>query len=265
MTESVFQAALAVLECCDVEAKCQGAGRLLKRFLANELTLDAADPPKAIPEPGRPGRPELVSPRDLPRRGLASREGRAAFIHALAHIEFNAINLALDAAYRFRGLPWAFYRDWLTVAAEEARHFQLLQARLRELGSEYGDFPAHNGLWDMAVKTDDDVLKRMALGPRLFEARGLDVTPGMMKRLKAVGDFETAACLKVIYEDEIGHVRMGSEWFVAACRERGVEPEAEFLRLVKANFPRQLRGELNHEARLAAGFSRDELASFRGV
>ncbi|MEJ2654165.1 MAG: ferritin-like domain-containing protein [Acidihalobacter sp.] len=152
----------------------------------------------------------------MPRRGLGTREGRAALVHAVAHIEFNAINLALDAVYRFRSLPRAYYDDWLRVADEEARHFMLLADRLTDFGMRYGDLPAHNGLWEMAVKTADDWLLRMALVPRVLEARGLDVTPGMIERLRQAGDMETVAALEVILREEVGHVAIGSRWFEEA-------------------------------------------------
>ena len=155
--------------------------------------------------PGRPSRPRLVQPRGLPQRGLASREGRAALVHAVAHIEFNAINLAWDAVARFRGLPFDYYRDWDGVAVDEARHFGWLAARLADLGHAYGDFDAHDGLWDMAVRTAESCLARMALVPRVLEARGLDVTPGMIVRLRKAGDEETARVLEAILAEEVAH------------------------------------------------------------
>lgn len=166
---------------------------------------------RALPRPGRPSRPRLVPPRNLAKRGLGTRAGRIALLHAVAHIEFNAIQLALDAAYRFREMPEAFVSDWLRVAVEEARHFRLLRARLRALGADYGDLPAHNGLWAMCFATRHDVLERMALVPRLLEARGLDVTPGMIARLEAAGDTESAAILRVIQHEEVAHVAIGTE------------------------------------------------------
>ena len=171
-------------------------------------------PVTPISTPGRPERPALVSPRDLHRRSLHTPEGHAALIHSIAHIEFNAINLALDAVYRFRDMPTAYYDDWMQVAGEEAYHFQLVCAHLKSLDYDYGDFDAHNGLWEMAQKTADDPLVRMALVPRVLEARGLDVTPGISKKLADRGDKEAVAILEIIFQDEIGHVEIGTRWFI---------------------------------------------------
>lgn len=212
-----------------------------------------------IPLCGRPDRPELVAPRDLARRGLGTDIGRAALVHAIAHIEFNAINLALDAALRFTGLPEDYYLDWLSVAADEARHYGMLAERLVELGHAYGDFSAHNGLWAMAERTAHDPLIRMALVPRVLEARGLDVTPGMIERLRAAGDARTVACLEIILEEEERHVAIGSRWFRFLCEQRGVDPESTFMRLFEEYFAGQLRGPLNTAARERAGFSGAEI------
>lgn len=201
----------------------------------------------------------MVPPSQLPRRGLGSVEGRQALIHAIAHIEFNAINLGLDAALRFPGMPDGFYRDWLSVAADEARHFSMLDARLGELGIRYGDLPAHNGLWEMAEKTAHDVLIRMALVPRVLEARGLDVTPGMIDRLAAVGDDDTVALLRIILEEEEEHVAIGSRWFRSLCAQRRMAPEATFRRLLEEYFGAPLRGPFNLDARRRAGFSAEEI------
>ena len=210
--------------------------------------------------PGRPSRPRLVQPRELPQRGLASIEGRAALIHAVAHIEFNAINLAWDAVARFRGLPLDYYRDWVGVAVDEARHFGWLAARLADLGYEYGDFDAHDGLWDMAVRTADSCLARMALVPRVLEARGLDVTPGMILRLRKAGDDETARILEAILAEEVAHVAAGSRWFAWCCEREGLDPASTFEQLVSQHLRGALRGPFNAKARLAAGFSAAELA-----
>ena len=201
----------------------------------------------------------MVSPARLPRRSLGSVDGRQALVHAVAHIEFNAINLGLDAALRFPGMPDDYYRDWLSVAADEARHFNMLNGRLAELGSSYGDLPAHNGLWEMCERTAHDVLIRMALVPRVLEARGLDVTPGMIEKLAAAGDEQTVALLQIILEEEEGHVAIGSRWFRYLCRQRGLEPEATFRRLLEDYFSGKLRGPFNLEARRRAGFSQAEI------
>ena len=212
-----------------------------------------------VGQAGHPRRPELVHPRKLKKRSLATEEGRLALIHAVAHIEFNAINLACDAAFRFRGMPDAYYADWIQVAAEEAEHFELLRQRLREAGREYGDYPAHNGLWDMATKTRHDPLVRMALIPRMMEARGLDVTPGMMQRLRDVGDEKTVEALGVILRDEVGHVEMGSRWFHHICEQRGLDPETTYFDLLQEYLNGEIRCPLHREARLQAGFSEREL------
>jgi uncharacterized ferritin-like protein (DUF455 family) len=185
--------------------------------------------------------------------------GRAALIHAITHIEFNAINLAWDAVCRFHELPKAFYDDWVQVASEEAYHFCLLDTHLCSLGYEYGDFPAHDGLWEMAQKTAHDPLVRMALVPRVLEARGLDVTPGMMKRLRQVGDLQAASILEIILRDEVGHVAIGSHWFRYLCRIRGLNSETTFCHLVTRYFKGKARGPLHRQARLRAGFSEAEL------
>jgi uncharacterized ferritin-like protein (DUF455 family) len=231
-------------------------------FARGELTIDLeASPPEPISEPGRPSRPRLVHPRDVANRGLGSTEGRAAFVHAIAHIEFNAINLAWDAVHRFREMPRDYYADWIAVANDEARHFSMLRERLREFGHDYGNFDAHNGLWEMAVKTAHNCRERMALVPRVLEARGLDVTPRMIARLRYVGDDRTADILEVILREEVAHVAAGSRWFRWCCERDGVEPEAEFARLLALHARNAVRGPFNLDARSAAGFSATELAA----
>ncbi len=235
---------------------------LLKCAAVDALQLD--DVPSAAVAgdwhqvPGRPERPVLVLPRAVPRRGLGTAEGRAALVHAVTHIEFNAINLALDAVCRFDGLPLAFYRDWISVARDEARHFRMLRGRLLELGYDYGDFAAHNGLWEAAEKTAHDALVRMALVPRVLEARGLDVTPAIIARLRDVGDLETLALLQIILAEEVRHVAIGTHWFRHLCAQRGVEPAATFKQLLAGHGVR-LQPPFNREARRQAGFVDAEL------
>jgi uncharacterized ferritin-like protein (DUF455 family) len=209
--------------------------------------------------PGRPARPELVEPRGLERRSMSTSQGRVVLLHALAHIEFNAINLALDAVWRFPRMPEAFYADWLKVAAEEAYHFSLLRERLAEHGHAYGDFPAHNGLWEMCERTRDDVLARMALVPRTLEARGLDASPPIRARLAQAGDDASAAILDVILRDEVGHVRIGNHWFRHLCCERGLDPHAAWQELALRYRAPRLRGPFNFDARRSAGFDDAEL------
>lgn len=245
----------------DPAAKCAAVSGLVDFQERAGFLSDPAYPVLPVEIPGRPGRPVLVEPTDVPRRRLGSPEGRAALVHAIAHIEFNAINLALDAVYRFRDMPPGFYSDWLSVAADEARHFELLQGRLQQMGFAYGDFPAHNGLWEMALKTAHSCLVRMALVPRVLEARGLDVTPGMIERLNAAGDFQTVAALRVILEEEVRHVAIGSRWFRWCCERDGKESRQTFLSLLKKYYAVQPRGPFNLEARYQAGFSKEEMAA----
>ncbi len=214
---------------------------------------------KPIDQPGRPPKPEPVPPQKVPRRRADTLPGRAALVHALAHIEFNAINLALDAAHRFAGMPVAYYADWLKVADEEALHFDLLNTHLATLGYVYGDFPAHNGLWDMALKTAHDPLVRMALVPRVLEARGLDATPLIVDKLRAANDLAMVEILAVIERDEIGHVAIGSHWFGWLCAARGLEPETTFRQLLVDYDAPPLKPPFNLAARRAAGFSESEL------
>lgn len=209
--------------------------------------------------PGRPEKPALVPPKNLSRRNLAGTEGRAALLHAIAHIEFNAINLACDAMQRFAGMPAEYYRDWTSVAVDEARHFRLLSARLGELGFRYGDFDAHDGLWEMAERTRHSCLQRMALVPRLLEARGLDVTPGMIERLRQAGDTASIAVLEVILREEIRHVGIGSHWFGYCCRQEGKDSEQTFVALLQDIGRGALRGPFNVQARMDSGFSAFEL------
>ena len=231
-------------------------------FARGDLPMPANAPaPQPIRMPGRPERPGLVHPRELSKRGMGSPQGRAAFIHSIAHIELNAIDLAWDAVYRFRGLPAAYYADWVGVARDEARHFQLLRARLLDFGHDYGDFDAHNGLWEMAEKTAHDGLARMALVPRVLEARGLDVTPAMILKLRTLGDDATADILALILREEIAHVAAGSRWFRWYCAREGVEPSVRFRQLLDAYAHGSLRGPFNRDARRAAGFDDEEIAS----
>ena len=258
----LFAAARACLDANTPDEKPALTLAMANAFARGELVIDAdAPPPEPIRMPGRPQRPLLVHPRDLPRRGFGSVEGRAAFIHAVAHIEFNAIDLAWDALYRFRGMPAAYYADWVSVANDEARHFAMLRARLNELGHDYGDFDAHNGLWEMAEKTAGSGLARMALVPRVLEARGLDVTPGMIVKLRSLGDDVTADILDIILREEVAHVASGSRWYRWHCEREDIEPRARFRELLREYATGVLHKPFNTQARLEAGFDLEELES----
>ncbi|TWG94053.1 uncharacterized ferritin-like protein (DUF455 family) [Luteimonas sp. J16] len=261
---TLFEAARECLDAAAVDDKIALTRAHAAAFARGELAVpDEAPPPDPIRMPGRPPRPRLVHPRELPRRGLGSDPGRAAFLHAIAHIELNAVDLAWDAAYRFRGMPPDYYADWVRIADDEARHFLLLRERLRAFGHDYGDFDAHNGLWEMCEKTAHDGLARMALVPRVLEARGLDVTPGMIAKLRSLGDDASADALEVILREEVAHVAAGSRWFRWFCERRGVVPEPTFRALLAEYARAVLHGPFNLEARGAAGFSEEELAALQ--
>lgn len=248
----------------DAVVKAEGVKRLAEAWQARKLRVDAqVSLVPRDPIPGRPERPELVAPLAVRHRSMRTVEGRAAMIHALAHIEFNAINLALDAVWRFEDMPEAYYSDWLRVAAEESLHFTLLSTHLATLGFRYGDFPAHNSLWDMAEKTKGDVLARMALVPRTLEARGLDASPAVRAKLAQAGDAAAAEILDVILRDEIGHVAIGNHWFAWICKERGLDTMAAYEELAVRHKAPPLRGPFNLEARRAAGFSDAELEALQ--
>jgi len=255
---NIHQLAYQALMEADIVLKIQKVDALYLQQKNNKFS-PSSFPIKNISIPGRPSKPELVSPKQLKHRKLNSEIGRANLIHAITHIEFNAINLALDAVYRFQNMPTDFYTDWLQVASEEAYHFSLLQGRLEKMGYHYGDMLAHNGLWEMTVKTDHDVLVRMALVPRVLEARGLDVTPGMMERLEKVGDQETVDILTIILRDEIGHVAIGSKWFHYCCEKRELDAESTFRELLMEYMGAPLRAPFHTEARLQAGFTQQEM------
>lgn len=257
--QTIFQAAHACLMEQDIEHKIALSNEVQQAWLAGQLNTEAGENPQRTDVPGRPARPELVSPKALPRRSMNSEKGRAALIHSLCHIEFNAINLGWDAVYRFQHMPRDYYTDWISVAVEEAYHFSLLHDHLRQMGYDYGDFDAHNGLWEMAVKTDLDPMVRMALVPRVLEARGLDVTPGIMAKLAEAGDDKAVEILKIIFRDEIGHVEIGSRWFQHLCAERGLAPAETFEKLISQYMKGKPKGRFDRETRRKAGFSEAEL------
>jgi uncharacterized ferritin-like protein (DUF455 family) len=256
---SLRHQALQLLLCRDPNDKAGGT-----RALHANGTVDAdemLDEPSGIP--GRPDRPLRVPHTQLKQRSMKSVQGRAALLHALAHIELNAIDLALDVCWRFHGMPDDFYRQWLAVAREEALHFQLLRDHLATLGFGYGDFPAHDGLWQMAERTRHDLLARIALVPRTLEARGLDASPAVKAKLLAAGDLRGAEILDIILRDEIGHVAVGNHWFKWLCQRQGLEPLATYAELAARHEAPRLRGPFNLDARRAAGFDEAELQALQ--
>lgn len=256
---SLFDEAKRCLDACEPADKAHLTHSVAAQWRAGALALESAVQPQPFGPAGQPSQLRYVHATAVSKRGAGTQEGRAALIHAIAHIEFTAINLAWDAVYRFRNLPRAYYDDWVQVADEEARHFQMLQARLQHLGHDYGDFPAHGGLWDMAGRTAHDVLERMALVPRVFEARGLDATPGMIARLRSAGDGATADILEIIWREEVGHVGCGTRWFHYCCAQRGVDPQSTFCELLQRYMKGRLRGPFHYDSRRRAGFSDAEL------
>lgn len=256
---SIYPLLYEALSASRPDEKCRLADQAFDEWTAGSLTASVGEPPSDFRMAGHPEKPELVPPSEVTQRKMNTLEGYAAMLHAVCHIEFNAINLALDAAYRFRSLPPQYTADWLRVAKEEAYHFMLMRGRLWAYGFDYGDFKAHNHLWDMAYKTAFDPLLRMALVPRVLEARGLDVTPGIRAKVAQRGDEETCAVLDIIYRDEVGHVQIGNHWYMWLCRQRGLEPVALFRNLLARYDMFIFRGYVNMEAREQAGFSRFEL------
>ena len=258
--------ALQVLCEPDPAAKAALARALADRAdgLADGLGVAPQAPQATAPLPGRPLLPQLIHPARVPRRSPFKPEGLAALLHAIAHIEFNAINLAADAAWRFDGMPRDFHLDWVRVAAEEALHFTLLRGHLQSLGHDYGDFDAHDGLWAMCEKTKDDVVARMALVPRTLEARGLDATPQIQQKLRQVGTpdaLRAVEILDVILRDEIGHVAVGNHWYRFLCEREGLEPLRHYREVARLHAAPRLYPPFNEEARRRAGFTDEEMAA----
>jgi len=263
-TMELRAAALNALLESDPVAKTCAVGLLTAACRAGTVSIDASTPLAAPPGiPGRPIRPELVPPLQVGRRSMATPEGRAMLVHALAHIEFNAVNLALDALWRFADMPEQYYLDWLRVADEEALHFTMLNGHLQTLGYAYGDFPGHDSLWEMVAKTSDDVMARMALVPRTLEARGLDAIPPLRKKIAQAGDLAAALILDRLLVDEVGHVEIGNRWYFSLCAQRGLEPIATYDELTARYKAPVLKGPFNIEGRRQAGFTEAELARFR--
>jgi uncharacterized ferritin-like protein (DUF455 family) len=255
------ESALNWLANTDPWRKSRGVAGLHAAWQNGQIALNTSAQLKATANiPGRPEAPKLVSPIEVGKRSMRTPEGRAALVHALAHIEFNAINLALDAVWRFADMPEQYYVDWLKVATEEAYHFNLLDGYLRNMGYQYGAFSAHNSLWEMAQRTQDDVLARIALVPRTMEARGLDASPPLRNKFVQINDTDAADILEIILRDEIGHVAIGNYWFNWLCTQRGLEPIASYAALAKQYSAPAMRKPLNMEARRKAGFTEQELA-----
>jgi uncharacterized ferritin-like protein (DUF455 family) len=255
LTGTVGGLAVAVLKTAEPEAKAGAARELARRWREGSLAVAGAEPPE---RPARPDRPRLTRPGDMPkRRALSTVNGRVALLHALAHIEFNAIDLAADIVARFAGQPRAFYDDWIKVADDEARHFLMLRNRLHDLGADYGDLPAHDGLWEAAQDTADDLLARLAVVPLVLEARGLDVTPAMIERLDKAGDGESADILRIVYREEIDHVAAGARWYLTECKRRGLDPATTWRRIVAERFKGHLKPPFNDAARQTAGLPAD--------
>ncbi|MDB5894621.1 MAG: hypothetical protein JWQ88_2152 [Rhodoferax sp.] len=243
----------------DPGLKCRQARQLdLADTIGGSEKLEAA-----LPLPGLPDRPELFAKLQFKKLSLRTVEGRSALVHSLAHIELNAVNLALDIVWRFADMPPDFYLDWVRVAKEEALHFELLRDHLRTMGHDYGDYPAHTGLWDMAERTRHDLLARLALVPRTLEARGLDASPAVRAKLVGAGDKRAGEILDIILRDEIGHVGVGNKWYRHECTKRGLNPVAIYAELAERYEAPRLRAPFNLAARRAAGFEEEELLALQ--
>lgn len=262
---SVQGAAAHVLMTAEPEDKARAARACAALWREGRVQAPRSGQSNAAPDrPARPDRPALKPPAQVPRRRLGGQAGRFALLHAIAHIEFNAIDLAFDMVARFGGDArindddrHAFITDWISVGDDEARHFAMVRERLKEWGGDYGDLPAHDGLWEAALETRGDLAARLAVAPMVLEARGLDVTPGMITRLRSVGDCASAAILQTIYDEEIAHVAAGRRWFEALCRREGADPQSRFQTLVTRHFKGGLKRPFNAEARNQAGLPQD--------
>ncbi len=256
--DSLAQAARAVVTKADTSQKVAIAEHAASAWFGRRLSLGALRTAAPMPDrPGRPDRPQLLPPRDMPRRSTEGLRGRIALLHALAHIELNAIDMTWDLIGRFvsEPMPQSFFDDWVRVGLEEARHFAMLTARLGELGAAYGDLPAHDGLWQSAQATGNSLIARVAIVPLVLEARGLDVSPGLIERLELAGDRESAAAISIIYRDELGHVAVGARWFRYLCARQALAPEPTFHALVRQYFRGTIRPPFNDRARAEAGLT----------
>lgn len=255
------ETSLAILANTDVQSKVSRLLDLFDEYQVDRITVNPSSnfDSHELCLPGRPAKPELVAPKFVPKRKMDTVEGRAILWHSLAHIEFNAMNLALDAIWRFPNMPKAYYEDWLRVAKEEAYHFSLINAHLQFFGFSYGDFPAHNSLWEMVERTSDSVIARMALVPRTMEARGLDAVPEICERFKQIKDERAVEILEIILHDEIGHVLVGNRWFNFLCANENLSPITTYRDLAEKYRAPTLRGPFNFDAREQAGFTSEEL------
>ncbi|WP_047455060.1 ferritin-like domain-containing protein [Rhizobium rhizogenes] len=249
--------AIAAIRSADLDRKTTLAQETATRWFARTLSLRSPLDPPLADRPGRPDKPELVPPKHMKKRSLHTLQGRIALLHAIAHIELNAVDLALDIVARFATgpVPNSFFDGWMQVAFEEAKHFKMVRARLRDLGADYGDLPAHDGLWQAAHATRTDLTARLAVVPLILEARGLDVTPALQAKMRETGDMESAAVLDVIYNDEKGHVAVGAKWFRFLCAREKRDPARTFQELVRSNFRGSLKAPFNDIARAEAGLT----------
>jgi uncharacterized ferritin-like protein (DUF455 family) len=259
MAKVLFDALAEALAEAQVERKLALVRELAADWQAGAFELEGGAALVTPTKRGYPDKPKLVPAQDVPLRKPSTREGLAALFHAIVHIEYSAVDLALDHAYRFRSMPAEYYGDWIAVAEEEVRHFDMLRAHLQSYGHDYGDFPAHDTLWQLNIRTGAYVLARMALVPRLAEARGLDATPPIQAKLKQTGDAAGVIVLDVVLNDEVGHVALGDKWFRYLCAERKLEVEPTYRSLIDEYQAPWPVAPLNEKARLAAGFSPDEL------
>lgn len=248
---NIGDAAIDVLKCTLPEEKVSRSHRHAKAWKDGKLKHEFSTVPPV--RPARPARPELLLPNDMPKR-----RNIIALLHAIAHIEFNAIDLAWDMVVRFgKDMPIAFTNDWVRVADDEARHFDMLQARLSSHNAVYGDLAAHDGLWQSAMDTAHDIKARIAIVPLVLEARGLDVTPAIIARLDKSQDHESARVLRIIYDEEVSHVQAGHKWFNYLCTKENIEPKQTYQKLVRQFFKGQIKPPFNNEARSRAGFEED--------
>jgi uncharacterized ferritin-like protein (DUF455 family) len=249
--------AIAAISAADLDKKVRLTQATAKAWYARTLSLRSPLDPPSPTRPGRPERPVLVPPNQMKKRSLHSKHGRIALLHAICHIELNAVDLALDIVARFadQPVPRSFFDGWMLVASEEAKHYGMVRKRLRDLDADYGDLPAHDGLWEAAHHTRNDLTARLAVVPLILEARGLDVTPSMRDKLIALGDTESAEIFSVIYEDEKGHVAVGAKWFRFLCAREKRDPAAVFKELVRTNFRGGLKPPFNDIARAEAGLT----------